>query len=67
MTSAGAVQQDLVITAYKPKESFVREFTERAGDPEMAWEFVRQHLRNVPVTADGNHDGNLLRTEYWSR
>ena len=59
MTSAGAVQQDLVITAYKPKESFVREFTERAGDPEMAWEFVRQHLRNVPVTADGNHDGKL--------
>ena len=59
VTAAGAVQQDLVISAYKPRESFVREFTERAGDPEMAWEFVRQHLRNVPVTADGNHDGKL--------
>ena len=59
VTAAGAVQQDLVISAYKPKESFIREFQQRAGDPEMAWEFVRQHLRNVPVTADGNHDGKL--------
>ena len=25
----------------------------------MVWEFVRQHLRNVPVAADGNHDGKL--------
>ena len=58
-TSATAVKQDLVISAYKPRESFVREFQQRAGDPEMAWEFVRQHLRNVPVTADGNHDGKL--------
>lgn len=59
VTAAGAVQQDLVISAYKPRDSFVREFQQRAGDPEMAWEFVRQHLRNVPVTADGNHDGKL--------
>ena len=59
VSSQGAVQQDLVISAYKPRESFVRQFQQRAGDPEMAWEFVRQHLRNVPVTADGNHDGKL--------
>lgn len=59
VTTTSAVKQDLVISAYKPKESFVREFQARAGDPEMAWEFVRQHLRNVPVTADGNHDGKL--------
>ena len=59
VNAAGAVQQDLVISAYKPRESFIREFQQRAGDPEMAWEFVRQHLRNVPVTADGNHDGKL--------
>lgn len=59
ITASGAVQQDLVISAYKPKESFVREFQARAGEPEMAWEFVRQHLRNVPVVADGNHDGKL--------
>jgi len=49
---ASAVKQDLVISAYKPKESFVRQFTEHAGDPEMAWEFVRQHLQNVPIAPD---------------
>lgn len=49
---SSAVKQDLVISAYKPKESFVREFTQRAGDPEMAWEFVRQHLQNVPIAPD---------------
>jgi hypothetical protein len=59
VNTTSAVQQDLVISAYKPRESFVREFQKRAGDPEMAWEFVRQHLRNVPITADGNHDGKL--------
>ena len=59
IVSQAAVKQDLVISAYKPKESFVREFQQHAGDPEMAWEFVRQHLRNVPVVADGNHDGKL--------
>lgn len=59
ITAQGAVQQDLVISAYKPKQSFVVEFNERAGDMEMAWEFVRQHLQHVPVTADGNRDGRL--------
>lgn len=59
VTSTAAVKQDLIISAYKPTAAFVRVFSERAGDPEMAWEFVRQHLRNVPVVADGNHDGKL--------
>ncbi|MBP3452734.1 MAG: DNA methylase [Clostridia bacterium] len=59
MTSTSAVKQDLVISAYKPREAFVRRFYENAGDPEMAWEFVRQHLRNVPIVADGNRDGKL--------
>lgn len=52
VTTNTAVKQDLIISAYKPKESFVRQFTERAGDPEMAWEFVRQHLQNVPIAPD---------------
>lgn len=54
VTTYAAVKQDLVISAYKPKESFVRQFIERAGDPEMAWEFVRQHLQNVPIAPDSN-------------
>lgn len=52
ITSYGAVKNDLIIAAYKPRDGFIRQFTERAGDPEMAWEFVRQHLQNVPVAPD---------------
>lgn len=48
-TSLGAVKQDLVISAYKPKESFKREFESIIGTEETAWTFVRQHLENVPV------------------
>lgn len=59
ITSASAVKQDLVISAYKPRDAFVQEFIDRAGDPEMAWLFVRQHLNNVPVVADGDRDGKL--------
>lgn len=59
IVSQAAVKQDLVISAYKPRESFVREFQEKAGDPEMAWEFVRQHLENVPIAPDGNRNGKI--------
>lgn len=46
----GAVQQDLVISAYKPKDSFSRDFSLKAGSEKTAWTFVRQHLSNLPVT-----------------
>ena len=48
-TTTSAVKQDLVISAYKPKESFVKNFYLNAGNTETAWEFVRQHLSNLPV------------------
>lgn len=59
VTSSAAVKQDLVISAYKPKDSFVRDFQQRAGNPEMVWEFVRQHLERIPPTVDSNKDGLL--------
>ncbi|OHW63401.1 DNA methylase [Andreesenia angusta] len=49
VTTTSAVKQDLVISAYKPKESFKREFLSHAGSEETAWDFVRQHLENLPV------------------
>lgn len=48
-TAAGCVDQDLIISAYKPKESFKRRFLQSAGTEETAWDFVRQHLDNIPV------------------
>lgn len=49
-----AVKQDLVISAYKPKEDFVREFVLKAGETETAWAFVRQHLSKIPVVVISN-------------
>jgi len=48
VTTTSAVKQDLVISAYKPKDSFKRQFLANAGDEETAWSFVRQHLENLP-------------------
>jgi hypothetical protein len=42
-----AVKQDLVISAYKPKESLNKFFEMNAGNAETAWAFVRQHLENA--------------------
>ena len=54
-TAQGAVKQDLVISAYKPKISMVREFSQKAGSEETVWAFVREHLSNVSkvVKKDG--------------
>lgn len=55
----GTVDQDLVISAYKPKEKFRKEFESKAGTEETAWAFVRQHLANLPVVVDADHNGKL--------
>lgn len=45
----GAVKHDLVISAYKPKESFMNRFLLKMGTEEAVWNFVTEHLRNLPV------------------
>jgi hypothetical protein len=59
VTTTSAVKQDLVISAYKPKESFCKEFVLHAGSEETVWDFVRQHLSNVPVIVDSDRNGKL--------
>lgn len=55
-----AVKQDLVISAYKPKEDFVREFVLKAGETETAWAFVRQHLSKIPVVVISNNQIEVI-------
>lgn len=50
-----AVKQDLVISAYKPKSSFVAEFDSKSGTEETAWNFVRQHLEKLPVVISADN------------
>lgn len=60
VTTSSAVKQDLVITAYKPTESFSKEFKLKAGTEKTAWSFVRQHLSNLPVTVKKGGQLELL-------
>ena len=49
VTSASAVKQDLIISAYKPNDGLEERFKLEAGTEQGAWDFVRTHLRQLPV------------------
>jgi DNA modification methylase len=49
VSTAGAVKQDLVISAYKPSRQFEQRFLQEAGTEQGAWDFIRQHLAQLPV------------------
>jgi hypothetical protein len=49
VTAASAAKQDLVISAYKPESGFEQRFLQEAGTADGAWDFVRQHLAQLPV------------------
>ncbi|HWP00179.1 MAG TPA: DNA methyltransferase [Methylococcus sp.] len=49
VTTAVAVKQDLVISAYKPNGGLEQRFSERGATSESAWDFVQTHLRQLPV------------------
>ena len=50
ITTPTAVKQDLVISAYKPNGGFEKRFLKQAQSEEGVWEFVRTHLKYLPVT-----------------
>lgn len=50
----GTVDQDLVISAYKPVEQLREYMFDSAGSEETAWSFVRQHLSNLPIVVVKN-------------
>ncbi|RID89029.1 DNA methylase [Peribacillus asahii] len=49
VTSTTAVKQDLVISAYKPREENVQKMKHEANTEASAWTFVMQHLEQLPV------------------
>ncbi len=49
-TSAIAVTKDLVISAYKANGGFEDRFQKEAQSEEGVWDFVRTHLKYLPVT-----------------
>ncbi len=61
-----AVKQDLVISAYKPNQGLEKRFQLEAGSEEGVWEFVRGHLRQLPVlvSVDGRGEAVAERGGY---
>lgn len=58
MIGPTAVKQDLVISAYKPNGGFEERFEKEAKSEEGVWDFVRTHLKYLPVT---KRQGALLQ------
>jgi len=58
VTTPTAVKQDLVISAYKPNGGFEERFQKEAQTEEGVWDFVRTHLKYLPVT---KQQGALLQ------
>ncbi|MDN5313308.1 MAG: hypothetical protein PWQ68_2282 [Thermoanaerobacteraceae bacterium] len=56
VTSAGAVKNDLIINAYKPRKRFEESFLRQAGK-NMERDFVKEHLEHLPI------EPNVERTE----
>ena len=48
-STKNSVDKDLVISAYKPSEVLESEIQQRSASEEVAWEFVRNHLRQLPI------------------
>ncbi|MCL1927159.1 MAG: DNA methylase, partial [Syntrophorhabdaceae bacterium] len=60
VTTPTAVKQDLVISAYKPNGGFEGRFLEKADTPEGVWDFVRTHLKYLPVAKRGTGGVGLI-------
>lgn len=61
-----AVKQDLVISCYKPNGGLEQRFRLTAGTEEGVWDFVRTHLKKLPVfvTRDGKAEVIAERVNY---
>lgn len=59
-TSAASVNKDLAITAYKPSKTVEEQFLLTAGTESGAWEFVRSHLRHLPVFVAKDGCGEVI-------
>jgi hypothetical protein len=49
MTTQGAVDKDLAITAYRPNSVLEEAFSLSAGSLDGVWAFTRNHLRQLPI------------------
>jgi hypothetical protein len=58
--TSDAAQQDLIISCYKPSKSLSEAFELQAGTEDAAWEFVRNHLDQLPVFVGGDGQAETI-------
>ena len=58
--TSSAVKQDLVISAYKPNGGLEERFKLEAGTEEGVWDFIRTHLKQLPVFVPREGRGEVL-------
>jgi DNA modification methylase/predicted RNA-binding Zn-ribbon protein involved in translation (DUF1610 family) len=56
VNNATSVKQDLVISAYKPDGGLEDRFVKAGGNEDSVWDFVRTHLRYIPVAIVKNYE-----------
>ena len=56
----GAVDQDLVISAYKPSGRLEKRFKLLAGAEDGVWDFVRTHLKQLPLFVAKNNQAEAI-------
>ncbi|MFO8089100.1 MAG: DNA methyltransferase [Desulfatiglandaceae bacterium] len=60
VSSGGAVKQDLIISAYKPNGGLEDRFKLTAGTKDGVWDFVRTHLKQLPVFVSKNGQAEVV-------
>lgn len=55
-----AVKQDLVISAYKPNGGLENRFRLESGTEEGVWDFVRTHLKQLPVFVSKDGQAEII-------
>lgn len=55
-----AVKQDLAISAYKPNGGFEERFLQEASTEEGVWDFVRTHMKYIPIVKQEKDSSQIL-------
>jgi len=58
--TSGAVKQDLVISCYKPNGGLEERFKREAGTEDGVWDFVRTHLKQLPVFVSKDDQAEVI-------
>ena len=60
VTQAGAVKQDIIISCYKTTSELEDHFKLEAGTEEGVWDFVRTHLKQLPIFVSKDGQAELI-------